>query len=59
MELDLERELRRLAMEQANDEVPPEGHWTEWSPVPFGKPPEVKAVEPPEFPEAQRRKRAA
>lgn len=55
MQLDLEKQLQRLAAGQVDDEVPPEGEWAEWSPVPFGKAPAPVDDEPIEWPEEQRR----
>ncbi len=58
MELALEQELLRLAAEGAGEELPPEGEWSEWSPVPFGKVPEPSVDEPLEFDDDQPRRAA-
>jgi hypothetical protein len=48
--MNLEQELIRLAQSQDREpskvELPVEGDWTEWSPVPFGKLPHVPLREP-------------
>jgi hypothetical protein len=63
--MDLERELKRLVQDEVElrEELPVEGEWSEWSPVPFGKPAEdaanTTADEPLEFADVGWRRRAA
>ncbi|MFZ5446979.1 MAG: hypothetical protein ACOZQL_43780 [Myxococcota bacterium] len=44
----LEQELMRLAQQNADvvEELPVEGQWSEWSPVPFGRPADLPPVAP-------------